>query len=313
MAQQIKHELQQVTWPVTGGEVVFGSQANSVAVVAGGPSSQEQIPSTWPWAMVAIDGGNVDEDEPNLIEQTFRVIVAAKVWGDPTGENSVIGGARPDATTSQGRGAAELIERASVAVGNLNGVDGCKLLLSSSSVVGPVPIGGNAKDPCVMGELVVSGWCTMQADYASPQNLRRVADAWRWDGSHCASRFDFVQFRLVRKQGQEPALTPSDGTTVFAGQSSDTGNVAPAELIVGQMYRISHLGTTDWTAVGAPASPAPAVGTTFTATATGTGNGRASLKVSSGAAFTIFADYNPRGGPAVEMSSIPESGSWKVY
>lgn len=315
MAQQIKHELQRVVWPVTGGEVVFGAQANAVTVHGGGPSSPDQIPATWPWAMVAIDGGSVDENEPNLVEQTFRVIVAAKVFGGPRNENAVIGGSRPDATTSNGRGVGELIERAATAVGNLNGVDGCKMLLSSTSTVGPVPIAGKSSEPCALGELVVSGWCTMSADYASPQNLRRDGNAWVWDGSHCSSRFDFVQFRLVRKQGQEPSLDPSNGTTVFQGAAADTTRVEATELIVGQTYRIEFVGSTNWVAVGAAPTPTPAVGTQFTATAVGTGTGRASLVASgaSGNTYTVFADYNPRGGSTVEASSIPETGAWKVY
>jgi hypothetical protein len=53
-----------------------------------------------------------------------------------------------------------------------------------------------------------------------------------------------------------------------------TCTTSATNFIVGQVYKISFLGTTNWTAIGDTAST-PAVGDTFTATGAGTGTGQA--------------------------------------
>ena len=95
--------------------------------------------------------------------------------------------------------------------------------------------------------------------YAAPQELAHsgVDNAWSWQGAPCSSRFDFLQFRLVQKEGSSPSSDPSDGTTLYTGTAATT--VLPRSF--------SHT-------------------------------------------YTVFADYNARGGATVEGSSSPLRGSW---
>lgn len=78
--------------------------------------------------------------------------------------------------------------------------------------------------------------------------------------------------------------------------------VAAGSLVVGELYTIKTVGTTDWTTVGASANT---VGVTFTATATGTGTGVAyeALLVNT----RYFTVSNTAGGSAVTLSTA--SGS----
>ena len=122
MAQQIKAELQAIVWPDGSGQVVFGSQEGRVLVFAEGPPDPSQLSPAFPFALVIVEEGSFDEDDPTLIaSQGFSVIVAAQVAGDPYGEIALIGGAQANLGTSPGKGVLELSERARAAVQDLVG------------------------------------------------------------------------------------------------------------------------------------------------------------------------------------------------
>jgi len=256
IAQQIKPELEQVTWVGASDAVVFGTM-NRVVVFAGTPN-EEQIPHAFPWALIGIEGGDVDPDDPGLITQQFSITCGAEVAGDPMGEQAIIGGPITDIGTSAGRGVGDILERVRSAVQDINGTDGVKVAMLSSSFA-PLSVLGQGRH-LAMGDIVLSAVCTSAEYYASPQRPRYETTEWVWTGSHCASRFDFLQYRIVKKHGTTPSVSPSDGTVIYTGATAS--------------YT-----TTDH---------------------------------NSGWIYTIFADYNSRGGSTVEGSSSPELGSYKL-
>lgn len=216
-AQQIKHELQRVRWDVDGGEVVFGSTTNRVAVMAGPPSA-EQMPAGMPWAIVMLDGADFDEEFPTLLRQTIRVVTAAEVTGDPLGEHTVTGGPAASLAKSAGRGIAEVSERVRAAVQDLTGADGAKVLLSGTSIDAVRQLSPGHQ--MGLSELVLSALCTSLPHFAAPQVLRWSAGAWRWAGDHCERRYDFMRYRLVHKTGTDYSIDPTDGTVMYTGTAS---------------------------------------------------------------------------------------------
>lgn len=257
MALQIKHKLQEVAWPLGSGEVVFGSYG--VAIFAGTPN-EEQFPAGYPWVLVTPGSGRMDPDHPELITQTFGLMVAAEVAGDPQGEFALVGGSISDLGKSAGRGVMEVSERARFAVQDLTGADGAKIIVTSTSTGGPFTMGQGRH--IAVAELTLECLCTSQEHYAAPQHLTHTGGdggTWSWEGAHCSDRFDFLQYRLVQKAGSSPSTDPSDGTVLYTGTTASTTGSA-----------------------------------------------------TSGNTYTVFADYDARGGGAVEDSSEPEVGSYVV-
>jgi hypothetical protein len=217
-AQQLAHELAAVSWQAEDGEPVFGPRG---VYVYAGELSAEEMPLGFPFALVRIGDASADTDDPDLLEQSFAIVTVAQVAGDRLGSAAVRGGGTNDLGKSANRGAAELLERVQSAVGDLTGADGCKVLLSTSSASATqVQAPGRH---IAFQQLDLTATCTASLQYASPQWLRFVAEdnVWRWEGRHCSSRYDFVQFRLVRKAGTSPSTDPSDGTLLYTGTAPE--------------------------------------------------------------------------------------------
>lgn len=249
MAQQIKAELQAIVWPDGSGQVVFGSQEGRVLVFAEGPPDPSQLSPAFPFALVIVEEGTFDEDDPTLIaSQGFSVIVAAQVAGDPYGEVALIGGAQANLGTSPGKGVLELSERARAAVQDLVGSDGAKVILSGTATSRPGLISGKH---CAFADVRLTATCTSALAFAAPQQLVNSGVGQTWQGAHCSDRFDFVQYRMGWKAGSTPAETPAETTAIVY-----TGATAAA-----------------------------------------------SITTTSSRTYSVFADYNKRGGSTVENSS----------
>ena len=218
-AQQIKHELQQVRWPAGSQDLVFG--AHGSVLVFAGQLTEDEMPAGLPLAVVRVDAGKFDEDDPGLLTQAFAVLIAAEVAGDKMGEHALIGGAAADVGRSAGHGVLEVAARARAAVQSLTGVDGAAILLSSDGTASPSLIGRGRH--LAMHEFELSAVCTSAPHYAAPQGLRYEpvnTAKWKWDGSHCENRFDFLRYRLVKKFGEDYSRTPSDGTVIYTGTAA---------------------------------------------------------------------------------------------
>jgi len=231
MAQQLKKELQTVTWPSGSGEVVFGPR--SVFVYAGAPPSEDQHPPGFPFALITIGGGTPDPDDPGVIEQTFTIAIAQNVVGDPLGENAVIGGSRADFGKSAGAGIAEVSERVRSAVQAMTAHDGAAVVVTGSGVGAPATMGQGRH--IALDEFTVTALCTSQPRYAAPQELHLVGQTWSWEGDWCTPRFDFVQFRLGYVEGSTPATSPGglDGI-IYTGSNTEY----PAAAAPGRVYQV---------------------------------------------------------------------------
>ena len=231
MAQQLKHELQQVTWPNGAGEVVFGSRG--VFVYAGAQPTDEEHAPGFPFALVTIGAGNPDTDDPDLIEQTFSIVTAVEVAGDPLGEHAIIGGSRSDYGRSAGAGVAEVAERVRSAVQKLTAYDGAAVVVSGSGTGAPSTLGRGRQ--IAMDEFTVTAICTSAPRFVAPQELRVTGETWSWVGAWCKARFDFVQFRLGYVSGQTPVATPGElDAIVYTGSNTEAVS-APA---AGRTYQV---------------------------------------------------------------------------
>lgn len=220
-AEQIKHLLSTVTWPGGSQDAVFGTR--SVHVFAGTPT-EEQIPAGFPWALVTFEPGEADEDHPEFIRQSFNILHACEVAGDPLGEFSIIGGSAADLGKSAGRGSAEVGARVRAAVADLTGIDGSKVIVSLTQPGAPTPVGRGRH--IVVDEHTVEAWCLSQLHYAAPQEVVNTAGSLAWLGPHCSDRYDFVQYRVVEKAGSDPSTDPTDGTVVYTGSAAAAPGVA---------------------------------------------------------------------------------------
>lgn len=229
MALQIRAELRAVTWPGGTQQVVFGDRG--VVIFAGLPT-EEQIPPGFPWCLVGLGDGEVDEEQPEFIQQRYTLLTGVDVAGDPLGEFSIIGGSIPDFGSSVGRGVAEVADRVRAAVQDLTGADGARIQLSSISTGTPTLLGQGRH--LALDELTLQALCTSQPHYAAPQVLRVSGTSWTWEGPHCSSRYDFLQYRLIEKTGTTPSKDPSEGTTVYTGTTAST-TFTP---LAGQTYTI---------------------------------------------------------------------------
>lgn len=225
-AQQIRHELRNVQWQLGSKEVVFGDRG---AFVFGGAPVEAAHPMQFPFALVTIDGGVPDEDDPDLIMQQFSVAVAARVMGDKLGEGAVIGRNRPgeDYGKSAGAGCAELAERARAAVQRMTAFSGGAIVVSASGTETPGPLAQLRH--VAVESFTVTAMCTSQPRQIAPQQLRLAGDTWRWEGSYCTDRFDFVEFELAFVEGSTPAASYAEMEgSVYTGTDEETavGGVA---------------------------------------------------------------------------------------
>lgn len=230
LAQQLKHELAQIAWPAGSKGLVFGPR--SVFVFAGAPSD-DLHPPAFPFALITIEGGTPDDDEPSILEQSFSVLTAVEAAGDPIGEFAVIGSSRADMGKSAGAGIGEVAERVRKAAQDLSTFDGASILLSGSGVTAPASLGRGKS--LAFDQFEVTATCTSQPTFSAPQELKLVGGTWSWAGSWCPQRFDFVRYHLVFTTGTAVVATPGDATgTVYAGTDLE----AWAPPVAGRVYQI---------------------------------------------------------------------------
>ena len=241
VTQSLKHKLQTVAWTLPSGhaagstDVVFG--ITGVHIYAGTPPSEEDIPPAFPFALITVDMGSPDSDSADIIEQQFSIVVAVQTLGDPLGEQSIIGGPRPDRGKSPGAGLLEVLERVYAAIGELTAYDGSALIVSSTGSASPQPLGRGRH--VAFEEISVTATCTALPLYAAPEQLKvATVDAqqvWTWEGAHCSSRFDFRQYRFGYKTGSTAVDTVEGLTaTLYAGASA-TFTHTP---VAGRVYQV---------------------------------------------------------------------------
>jgi len=247
MAQQLKHELQTVTWDGSSNPV-FGTR--SVFVYAGAPPSESEHPPAFPFCLVTIGTGTPDEDHPELIQQTFTVVVAVEVAGDPLGEQAVIGGARSSISQSSGAGIAQVAERVRYAIQNLTTYDGASIIVTGSGVGSPSTLGRGRQ--VVFDEYTVDALCTSQPLYSAPQQLTVSGSTWRWAAADSADRYDLSQYHLAYKSGDTPGTSFSDmEAVVYSGSALEAVHAAAAGRVYHVFAEYTPTGDADATAYSA--------------------------------------------------------------
>jgi hypothetical protein len=230
-AQQIKRELQVVTWAEGNQEVVFGPRG---VMVHAGPLQEKQIPSTFPFALVTIDAGAPDPDAPDLIEQQFTVVTAAQCKGSTMGEHAVIGGSRPDLGSSNGAGSSEVGERVRAALQGLTRYDGAAMIVSGTGVTAQQQLEG--KNHIAYETYTVTAQCTSQPLYTAPQTLKRNNDTWTWDAAPAQQRFDFLHFRFGYVVGDTPVDSPLDSG--WTNVNTTTYGMSATSTEPGRVYQV---------------------------------------------------------------------------
>ncbi len=200
---------------------MFGK--DRVRVFAGSPTA-DHIPNAFPWCLVGIGSGDPDPDHPEFIEQTFDVIAGVSVFGDPLGEFAILGGPSGDLGASDSRGIAEIAARTRAAVADLTGA--AKILITATRIDAQRAFDSDRH--LVADSHTLTGLCTSDLHYASPQSLVLTGSIWTWEGSHCSSRFDFMRYRLGFKTGTVPPETPDDATIVYTGTNPTTTQLTQA-------------------------------------------------------------------------------------
>lgn len=223
MAQQLKHLLEAARWPAGSQDLIFGARGG-VAVVAGNPT-EDQIPKALPFCVIGIDAGECDPDEPGLVTQQFTVTSGAEVAGDQVGEHAVIGGPVTNLGRSAGRGVSEVSAQVRATIQSLTGADGARIMLSATATGTPRSMSADLRQ-IALEEVTVKAICTSLPFYAEPQRLRWTPGTfWIWEGDHCEARFDFLQYRLVRKRGRAPSVDPDDGELLYTGTAATWAGV----------------------------------------------------------------------------------------
>lgn len=230
MAQQIKSVLATAIWPESPNALVFGER---LVFVLAGPPDENELPGSFPFALVNIGGGTSDPDDPNLLDQTFDVLTVSDVSGGRMGEQALIGGAKSSLGTSANRGVLELDDRVRDALKDLRGVDGAALQLHTTATGSTVHLGRGRH--LGIGESTFTGWVTAAPSYTNPTRLAKSGSDWTWAGGQCSNRFDFLQYRLGYVAGSTPAQTPGDlDTVVYTGTVAATTRTP----IAGKAYSV---------------------------------------------------------------------------
>lgn len=181
-----------------------------------GPTSEALKGFRPPFVLITPLGGPADPEEPDLWDETIRLVIVAGVEGDSLGKMSLLGGVRASGqASSQGRGLLELQEEVLAAV---------KLLATSTglTIQGRNAQGGEASNDEEFGYitsrvLLYSVRCT-GFRYYHPADLFTAEDA---TGGNCdlswslpPDRFDRRKVMLRRAAGATAPATIADGTEV---------------------------------------------------------------------------------------------------
>lgn len=220
LARQIRFALQNLEW--SQGARVFGPE--DLVVFAGDTPPASAIPTRMPCVLIGIGTREHDQDHPEWIQQTFQVLTLQLAFGDRFGESVVLGSNRADLANSAGAGLEEIGSKVRDGLQDLTGADGASVLITATSNTASAVMENGRH--VAYERLEFQAACTSQELYAVPQNLVQNGSVWSWTGSHCSTRYDFVQFHLGYVTGSEPAAAYSDLEGIIYSGTAPTVDVA---------------------------------------------------------------------------------------
>lgn len=213
VARQIKALLKARTWPDGNQELVFGDVLVTVGLTERGVGELR-----FPFVLISPLDSDLDEEEEELEEQRFKIMVTQRVAGDSWGEALLIGGSRTDQGSSDSRGLMELEAQLMAVLADLNQQDGVKIKVNTKGA-------GQAAESEELGyvgsrEYRLTSWNSTFLSYPEPSRLvatdqtgGSVALAWE----NPASRYDTDSLVLRRAAGSTAPATVTDGTGVTVG------------------------------------------------------------------------------------------------
>ena len=225
ITQQLKYLIQKRTWDDaagTGTNKVFND--NSVVVTVG-PSETSFASMIPPICLIRPGSATSDpvaDEDPNLLMQSFQILLGVVVPGDAVGQNALIGGNRQANDSSKGRGLLEVEEQLLQSVGLLNSVNGVEMYNRTKSEATATLDDSNRY--VAYREYGFEALCAV-ARYYPP--CTRVTSADAGGAGDCTvsyfippERFDGTGSpRILRVAGATPTTDPNDAgaTVVQAG------------------------------------------------------------------------------------------------
>lgn len=168
VAKQLCYLLRTATWSESPNELILGDSV----YVTSGVLDDDDLPVRMPFGLIAIGRGVPDEDEPDLIDQEYALVIAASVHGDPLGENVLLGG--PGASSgrfgkSDGRGILALDQALLTVVSRLTGAAGTPVVCTAQESPEPERVAG--EQHVVWRRHGLKARCTRAEQWQGPQNL----------------------------------------------------------------------------------------------------------------------------------------------
>jgi hypothetical protein len=263
IAKQLRFKLAARTWSDVGGLTVFGS----VVVTTGDiPAVLGNFRS--PSCAIKIGSATADPEQQKLITQTFDVLIAVALHGDPVGQAALVGHGRTlGQTASQGRGILEVEKELKAVVFSMTDQDGVRMILSTTTDAGVVA--ADADKPFAVGRIYsLEAKCCTDEYYHPPKRLVATGGA----GSVTLSwalpptRFDTLRVVLRRAAGATAPTSATAGTGVTLSGPLATTVV---DTVAAGAYSYAIFMAYDETGNGnAERYSEQEVGTTRTATAT---------------------------------------------
>ena len=238
ITQQLKYLIQQRTWDdgtATGSNSVFND--NSIVVTVG-PSETAFASMIPPICLIRpgiATSDPVADEEPDLLMQSFNILLGVVVPGDAVGESALIGANRQANDSSKGRGLLEVEEQLLQSVSLLNSVNGVEMYNRTKSEASATL--DDANRYTVFREYGFEALCAVSRYY--PPCTRVTSE----DGASAneaeisyfipPERFDGTgKPRILRVSGATPTTDPADGAATVVQAGTGTQSLSPMPFVV---------------------------------------------------------------------------------
>lgn len=238
ITQQLKYLIQQRTWDdgtATGSNSVFND--NSIVVTVG-PSETAFASMIPPICLIRpgiATSDPVADEEPDLLMQSFNILLGVVVPGDAVGESALIGANRQANDSSKGRGLLEVEEQLLQSVSLLNSVNGIEMYNRTKSEASATLDDSNRYT--VFREYGFEALCAVSRYYPP---CTRVTSA---DGASAneaeisyfipPERFDGTgKPRILRVSGATPTTDPADGAATVVQAGTGSQSLSPMPFVV---------------------------------------------------------------------------------
>lgn len=222
--RQVAHVLKSAAWPEGAAEVIVGDR---VFVSASEPDDLQKF--TYPLLVVRPGEWQGDPENPDLGTQKVSIVVVSQVFGDPFGQQSLIGGPRGGDTSnygkgsSKGRGVLEIEPPITQAFRALTYADGLAIVSALESAGAPAIV-SQENGPSVIARpytlsirsTLVDVW-PAPSNFLAPNGVGQIACTWDLP----PARYDRRAMVLNYLAGATAPSTPTAGTVVSIG--SDLG------------------------------------------------------------------------------------------